>query len=558
MNILTGKINWALTKDKKIQENNRFSNRILELYIKRIHNFNFDNKNYFYNGKTKIICAIIGYISNLDYIKSRDSIDNKNDVEIIEKLYNLKGPKFISDLDGVFSIFIWDENRQEGYIFQDEYGSNLPLYYTISKGKFIFSTCLKEILKELPFKRELNLSAVYDFLFCELVIPNRLTLIKNVNKLLPGQYLVIKGTRSSVKIKRLNIKEKRVTEKFAKDNLIKSIQKSVKVLSRQLNSKNLTCALSRGFDTNLILYFLSKLKQARLSAVTIGGETINEIPQARMCVNQYYNVRHIYRLIKADKLNYFPDIVWRAEGYICGYRSFFLLHELSEQLEKKKIKCIFLGECADSLFDRYANSKMAKLRNKIKGVIDYCYNITIDKELPDCLKVSRSLLFKKILRRPLLRVNYNCKIEFFLKKSGIMNNSYSVQGIYPFLNRDTKIISKSLGKLNVDKRFYKKEVKKVLGEKKSEYIKKLKGYTDIEYLFKNKSELIRKLLKSKFIKQTLSRKQIDRIVKNPDYYFDFILRLFFLYLFNELFVSGKFDSKFNDPHLDRNLSDFFD
>ena len=150
MNYLFGKFNWSSLKHKSIvQDCSRFNNGSIDLHVQRTSNFNFDTKALFYNPTSNILCAMIGYISNLEKIKLKYNVNKEKDVEIIEKLYSIKKFEFILDLDGIFSIFIFDENIQKGYIFQDQYGSNLPIYYAYSKTDFVFSTTLKYLLKNI-------------------------------------------------------------------------------------------------------------------------------------------------------------------------------------------------------------------------------------------------------------------------------------------------------------------------------------------------------------------------------------------------------------------------
>ena len=137
MNLLIANFEWDGNKNGIVSEKCKFNNGILNLYVERIPIHVLGKKNIFHNNKTNNICAIIGYISNLEYICNKYFIDKKDDVKVIERLYSFVGTELICNLEGVFTIFIWDEARQKGHVFQDEYGSNIPLYYANTRSQFL-------------------------------------------------------------------------------------------------------------------------------------------------------------------------------------------------------------------------------------------------------------------------------------------------------------------------------------------------------------------------------------------------------------------------------------
>ena len=552
MNLLTIKANWGKPESRITEEVSAFSNGFLDLQVQRIHCFVFDTKNIFYDPDTKILCSIIGYVSNLGRLKSGHSISGENDTEIIGRLYYLNGPQFIKALDGIFSIFIWDGRKRTGYVFQDKHASNLPIYYANNKDRFVISTSLKEILKNASVKRQLNLSAIRDFLEARVITPNRSTLIKGVYKLTPRQYILIDGRKKSFQIRSFADSPKKVTREFARDNLLKSIKDNIDLLAGKLDPEDASCTLSGGFDTNLMLNYLSGTSK-NVTALTIGGKVRNEIHQAQKLADLYDNVTHITSIVKEDKLDMFPDMVWRLEGYICQV-GLFMQYELAEQLRDAGKKSIFAGECADQALDRYRKLFISRLGVEIKDIPRHYYHLFIKRDVPN--EKIREGTIAKYLRRPALRIKYDVILEYVLKKSGIMLNSFDIQGIYPFLNNDTIAMSDALGKANSRKAFYKTEVSRVLGEEKMNLISKMGGHTDIEYLFEGRDGLVEKLLGSDLVRKILGKNQIANAKNDPEAYRNLILRMLFLYLFNELFVSGRFDAKFDEPRLDAKVGDF--
>jgi asparagine synthase (glutamine-hydrolysing) len=199
---------------------------------------------------------VVGYINNLDEIRIKYKIRNKNDNEVIERLFSLKGKNAANELDGVFSVFIYDENAEKAYLFQDEYGSNLPIYYVNLNKEFIFSTSLKVILKNVPIRKELDYAAVYDLLSFQTMIPNESTLIRDIYKLPPQKIMVFDFKYNSFKIEPLKRNEEKISLSTAKVNLIKSIENNLARLFKHITVERLALALSSGYDSNFILFSL--------------------------------------------------------------------------------------------------------------------------------------------------------------------------------------------------------------------------------------------------------------------------------------------------------------
>lgn len=561
MNKLCGKIYWNNAQEVlKTQEHESFTNGLLDLHVERMHNFYFDTKNFFYNERSHVLCAIIGYISNLEEIKLHYGISNTNDVEVVECLYSLKQLEYLMELDGVFSIFLFDERHQTSYIFQDEYGFNLPIYYsTIPNNGFIFSTSLKDILKDTRVTRELDLQAVHNFLYYKKIIPNKFTLIKNIHKLIPQTYLSIDGHTQSIEVVKISRKESYISREVAKNELISSIEKNINVLLNQLSTRHIALTLSSGFDSNLTLSLLRGLTDDVLKVITIGGMDKNEISQAQKIVSYYSDIKYISKNLQPDVIDYFPDIVWRTEGYVFD-EGLFLQYALAQILHQENNTFIFLGECADQILDCYRNFILQKMLTHIKGyikkgaVVGDLYYTLIKKRSPEASKTA-ALVYG--FKNHSINIGYDIALDYVLKKNGILSNSFDIQGVYPFLNKKTKGMSKILGKLNAKKSFYKEQVKLRLGANISCHLKKLAGRTDIEYLLRSRQELIMKIFQSPCIKEILHTSQIHTIYKNPTYYPGLILQLLYLYLFNELFIKGKYRPEFDEKALNIPLYRFF-
>ncbi len=121
------------------------------------------------------------FFKNINLITTSDS-------EVILELFALKGPSFVHELNGIFSIAIYDSLLDELYIFRDRVGVK-PLVYYYDNVNFIFSSELKAILK-FNISKEINFTSLQDYLFLEYV-PADQTIFKQIKKLPAGHYMKI-------------------------------------------------------------------------------------------------------------------------------------------------------------------------------------------------------------------------------------------------------------------------------------------------------------------------------------------------------------------------------
>ena len=101
--------------------------------------YNFENLTIYFEGE----------------IYKSEEYEKNNIAEILKDLYIKYSFNFVSKLDGVFAFCIYDKIKDLYFCSRDRFG-NIPFYYHIKNEKFIFSTSIKDILKELPNLPKLN------------------------------------------------------------------------------------------------------------------------------------------------------------------------------------------------------------------------------------------------------------------------------------------------------------------------------------------------------------------------------------------------------------------
>src|ERR1051325_7233952 len=75
------------------------------------------------------------------------SFRSSSDTEVILQLYIEFGEKFLTMLDGMFALAIWDERRQRLIVARDRLGIK-PLYYFADREHFVFASEMKSLLAD--------------------------------------------------------------------------------------------------------------------------------------------------------------------------------------------------------------------------------------------------------------------------------------------------------------------------------------------------------------------------------------------------------------------------
>lgn len=136
-------------------------------------------------------CVVISdcFISNRrQLLKNYDLSPCTENNELILNLYKRKRHAFINELEGQFSILVYDVISKEIFAYTDQFGIN-PLYYSLQQDNdFFISSEIKAFKNLYFFRKSLNHKRVYDYLTTLTSVPE-LTFYDNVFKIKKGHFL---------------------------------------------------------------------------------------------------------------------------------------------------------------------------------------------------------------------------------------------------------------------------------------------------------------------------------------------------------------------------------
>ena len=256
--------------------------------------------------ETKRYCIVFnGEIFNFQELKKEletngISFSTHSDTEVLLKLYILEKEKCLNKLNGFFAFCIYDSEEQIFFIARDRYGIK-PLLYLYDEDKFLFASEMKSILA-YGIEKELNFTALHTYLQLN-YIPAPLTIFKNVKKLLPGHFLVIKNQNLELqKYYSIPTENKQSTLSYssAKEKLKQLLDASVQ--RRLVADVPLGAFLSGGIDSSVITALASKHKPD-LNTFSIGfrdEKFFDETKYATLAAKHFKTEHTVFSLTNDD------------------------------------------------------------------------------------------------------------------------------------------------------------------------------------------------------------------------------------------------------------------
>jgi len=238
-----------------------------------------------------------------------------SDTEVLLRLFVLRGPAMLKQLNGIFAFAIWDDLEKSMFLARDRLGVK-PLYYTQRNRCVGFSSELKALLPLIE-RPELDPSALADFLTF-LWVPDPKTAFRDIAKLPPGHYAWV--GRDGIKISQywdLEFSPEQRPEAEWRDEVAETVRRAVK--RQMVSDVPLGSFLSGGVDSSAIVAAMRSVAE-QVSTWTIGFDAKDleheivpdDVRYAREIADRFGTDYH-ERILQADVLDLLPKAVWHLE-----------------------------------------------------------------------------------------------------------------------------------------------------------------------------------------------------------------------------------------------------
>lgn len=282
-----------------------------------------------------------------ELLKKGHSFSTSTDSEVLIHGYEEWGTDLVNKLRGMFAFIIWDKNKNEVFGARDFFGIK-PLYYCNRGGVFMFGSEIKSFLKHPAFKKELNQTALENYLTFQ-YSPCEETFFKGVYRLLPAHYFIYKnGVLKTERYWSINFD---ADEKPTLDEWVDKISDTFKnsVEAHKIADVEVGSFLSSGVDSS---YVAAVANVDKTFTVGFGeDERYNEIGYAKE-FSKYIGKENISKVITADEFwSEFPKIQYHMDEPLADPAAVALYFVC--KLASERVKVVLSGEGADEIFGGY-------------------------------------------------------------------------------------------------------------------------------------------------------------------------------------------------------------
>lgn len=342
-----------------------------------------------------------------NYLELKEKLKKKNirfktdsDTEVIlEAITEFGFDDAIKQLDGMFSMAVWDNKFKDLYLVRDRIGIKPLFYYSDSKS-FAFASEIKA-LKELPWLNfSIDKQALSSYVRLNYV-PSPYSIFSKIKKLEPGKILKINLNKKIsirkywdlIAVARRQSFDKSLLNKFDLELLIEK-----KIKNHLISDVPLGVFLSGGIDSSLIAILSQKNSKKKISSFTIGfnEQGYNEANDAKK-ISKIIGTNHYEKYFSYDE---FERLI---ENIVLSYDEPFadssqLPTMLLSEITKKKVTVALSGDGGDELFGGYYRYFMAE--NYKKFIFD------------------QPLIFKNLLSKLIhnLPINFWNNVGIFIPK----------------------------------------------------------------------------------------------------------------------------------------------
>jgi asparagine synthase (glutamine-hydrolysing) len=331
-----------------------------------------------YSSDKRFVMIYNGEIFNYKELKSKyfagHQFRTSSDTEVFLELFIKIGPDCFKELRGFFAAAIYDIQKEELVLARDRFGKK-PMHIYRNDDALVFASELKSLIS-FGIPREMNQS-VLPYYFQLNYIPQPLSILKGVEKLLPGHYLKI--SRSGVEddvYYQLKVRKDeygRLSYEEAKDRLVDLMDDATRL--RLISDVPLGAFLSGGIDSSVVVAMAAR-HQHQLKTFSIGYKDnpfFDETKYAQLVAKKYNTQHTVFSLGNNDFLEHIDDVLHSIDEPFADSSSIptFIL----SQQTRKHVTVALSGDGGDEVFAGYNKYKAewnvmqpSLIRNLVKGL----------------------------------------------------------------------------------------------------------------------------------------------------------------------------------------------
>jgi len=304
-----------------------------------------------------------------DLLIKGHTFKSNTDSETIIHLYEEIGDDFLTKLNGMFAIALWDSKRQKLILARDRAGEK-PLFYHQGPDYIVFGSEVKAILASGLVQRQIDSRALSSCLVYN-AMPAPYTIFSDVRQLLPGQALFLENERISPRrywtlIDAVNKTSTNNNERQWLEGFASLFERSVTM--RMRSDAPYGAFLSGGLDSSAVVKVMSDVARQPIRSFAFGFEEseFDETDYASFVAGVYHTNHEAIFTSEAELPALIERVVYHSEEYTpnpCFIPVYLLCRGAS-----KHVKMVLSGDGGDEVlagYETYQATHLAQLYQKL-------------------------------------------------------------------------------------------------------------------------------------------------------------------------------------------------
>lgn len=323
-----------------------------------------------YDKDKDIVSVFNGEIYNFRQLREQllargHAITTPGDSAIIPFLYKEFGEKFPQQIQGMFTIAIYDKKQKKLILTRDRLGKK-PLWYAIQNDQIYFSSEQKGLLK-LGVEPRFNESILCEFLtFGYVNAPG--SVYKGVQQLPPASTLVyqVGKVRTENYWNTSDVLPLSISFNEAKEETERLLTASTE--SRMISERPIGAFLSGGIDSTIVASLMSQISESRVHTYTIGfaDKKFDESIYASKVANHLGTIHH-EKIVEADPAFIVSKLANTLDQPFAD--SSIIPTFLLSQFAREEVVVALSGDGGDEAFAGYERYRAGKLLDDINPLL---------------------------------------------------------------------------------------------------------------------------------------------------------------------------------------------
>jgi asparagine synthase (glutamine-hydrolysing) len=288
----------------------------------------------------------------------------RSDTEVILRLYEAHGERFVEHLNGQFAIALWDQRRRRLVLARDRVGIR-PLYYGWAAGRLLFASEIKALLVQGDLPRRLDPRGLAEaFTYWGPRAPS--TAFDRICQLPPGHLMCVEQGVATTRCYwdwdfPANGAERQDKADDLADELRSLLVDAVRLQLRA--DVPVGAYLSGGLDSSVITTLIHQRTATplRTFSLTFDGPAFDESAHQRTMADHLGAPHTELHCTRQDVGRWFPKAVWHAEAPLLRTAPVPMML-LAGTAREHGMKVVLTGEGADEVLGGYDLFKEARVR----------------------------------------------------------------------------------------------------------------------------------------------------------------------------------------------------